>query len=239
MPSPSPTTTSAVKLKRRPPFTTLATRLMATTRSMYAALLARRAATVVTASSVRAAGTAAAALGSAHVELPSSSSCSVECRRWSWRSERQPALAGAVGQGRDAAVVLVAGSVEDDSLDTGPLGALGDQLADLAWPWRSCRPRTCAGRPPWCWPRRASCRPRSSTTWTNDVLRLERVTTRRGRSAVPAIFLRPRTWRRSAGRDLASRCDLPCAQSDTPCHLPAFPTLRRTCSPAYRTPLPL
>src|SRR6266540_118491 len=33
MPSPSPTTTRAVKLNRRPPFTTLATRLIATTRS--------------------------------------------------------------------------------------------------------------------------------------------------------------------------------------------------------------
>src|SRR4030095_335407 len=33
MPSPSPTITRAVKLKRRPPLTTLATRLIATTRS--------------------------------------------------------------------------------------------------------------------------------------------------------------------------------------------------------------
>src|SRR5699024_1708107 len=33
MPSPSPTTTSAVKAKRRPPLTTLATRLICTTRS--------------------------------------------------------------------------------------------------------------------------------------------------------------------------------------------------------------
>ena len=57
------------------------------------------------------------------------------------RSERQPALAGAVGQGRDAAVVLVAGAVEDDAVDAGGLGALGDELADLAWPWRSCRRR--------------------------------------------------------------------------------------------------
>src|SRR5690348_11934720 len=40
MPSPSPTTTRAVKLKRRPPFTTLATRLIATTRSTYAVLSA-------------------------------------------------------------------------------------------------------------------------------------------------------------------------------------------------------
>src|SRR3954467_10461158 len=38
MPSPSPTITSAVKLNRRPPLTTLATRLIATTRSMYAVL---------------------------------------------------------------------------------------------------------------------------------------------------------------------------------------------------------
>src|SRR5215471_2749530 len=36
MPLPSPTTTRAVKLKRRPPWTTLATRLMVTTRSRYA-----------------------------------------------------------------------------------------------------------------------------------------------------------------------------------------------------------
>src|SRR5215212_8499073 len=35
VPSPSPTTTRAVKLKRRPPLTTLATRLIVTTRSMY------------------------------------------------------------------------------------------------------------------------------------------------------------------------------------------------------------
>src|SRR4051794_4489775 len=36
LPSPSPTTTSAVKLNRRPPLTTLATRLMVTTRSSSA-----------------------------------------------------------------------------------------------------------------------------------------------------------------------------------------------------------
>src|SRR3954470_7788476 len=35
LPAPSPTTTSAVKEKRRPPLTTLATRLMAITRSSY------------------------------------------------------------------------------------------------------------------------------------------------------------------------------------------------------------
>src|SRR5829696_1821586 len=40
VPSPSPTTTRAVKLNRRPPRWTLATRLIATTRSMYAVLSA-------------------------------------------------------------------------------------------------------------------------------------------------------------------------------------------------------
>src|SRR5215475_14256284 len=39
-PRPSPTTTSAVKENRRPPLTTLATRLMATTRSVRSSTLA-------------------------------------------------------------------------------------------------------------------------------------------------------------------------------------------------------
>src|ERR687890_430404 len=38
MPSPSPTIIRAVKLKRRPPLTTLATRLIVTSRSMYGVL---------------------------------------------------------------------------------------------------------------------------------------------------------------------------------------------------------
>src|SRR6476660_2231612 len=46
-------------------------------------------------------------------------------------SEGQAALAGAVGQGRDATVVLVARSVEDDAVDAGSLRPLGDELADL------------------------------------------------------------------------------------------------------------
>src|SRR3954471_6396951 len=46
------------------------------------------------------------------------------------RSELQAALAGAVRQGRDATGVLVAGAVEDHALDTGGLGALGDELTD-------------------------------------------------------------------------------------------------------------
>src|SRR3546814_417688 len=128
MPSPSPTITRAVKLKRRPPLTTLATRLIATTRSTYAVLSAcwpprpsrpRR-------------------------SPPPWRSPPARCPRWgplmrttsslsclSLRSERQAALAGAIGKGRDTAVVLVAGAVEDHALDASCLGALGDELADL------------------------------------------------------------------------------------------------------------
>src|SRR4051794_950563 len=47
-----------------------------------------------------------------------------------WRSEGQAALTGGVGEGRDAAVVLVAGAVEDDGLDARALRPLGHQLAD-------------------------------------------------------------------------------------------------------------
>src|SRR4249920_833601 len=130
IPLPSPTTTRAVKLKRRPPLTTLATRLMATTRSTYAVFSAgppsrpprppRR-----------------------PPESPpvpprrwgpgisrSSSRCvrGCECR---CRSQNQPTLAGAVGDGRDPTGVAVATPVEDDGLDAGVLGALGDELTDL------------------------------------------------------------------------------------------------------------
>src|SRR5262245_7080646 len=46
-------------------------------------------------------------------------------------SEGQSALTGGVGEGRDAAVVLVAGAVEHDGVDARGLRTLGDQLADL------------------------------------------------------------------------------------------------------------
>src|SRR5439155_22543648 len=70
-PWPSPTTTSAENENRRPPFTTLATRLMLTTRSV---------------SSGRSLGLIGAAIR-ALLEL-------------------QAALAGAIGDGRDAAMVV-------------------------------------------------------------------------------------------------------------------------------------
>src|SRR3546814_19663048 len=46
---------------------------------------------------------------------------------------------------------------------------------------------------------------RSSTTWTLMCLE-ERVTTKRGRSFVPLIFLRPRTWRRRRDATRAEVC---------------------------------
>ena len=77
----------------------------------------------------------------------------------------------------------------------------------------------------------------SSITWA-EMCRADRVTTSRGRSGAPKIFFRPRSCRRSRDAVLAA---VPLwADSETPiAYLPAFPTLRRTRSPAYRTPLPL
>ena len=47
------------------------------------------------------------------------------------RSERQAALAGAIGKGRDTAVVTVASAVEDHALDASCLGTLGNELAEV------------------------------------------------------------------------------------------------------------
>src|SRR3954447_17364802 len=121
MPSPSPTTTRAVKLNRRPPWTTLATRLIATTRSTYWLFSApppRRS------------------------SRPRPWRSPPRCPRWAplmrcssslfcRASEGQAALTGGIGQGRDTAVVLVAGAVEDHAVDSGGLGTFGDELADL------------------------------------------------------------------------------------------------------------
>src|SRR5581483_8995998 len=98
----SPTTTSAVKEKRRPPLTTLATRLISTTRSCRS----RPRAETVRSRAIQ--GVQGSGL------------------------EAEAALAGAFGEGLDAAVVLVAAAVEHGRLDTGGLGALRQRGADLA-----------------------------------------------------------------------------------------------------------
>src|SRR4051794_28501261 len=128
MPSPSPTITRAVKLKRRPPLTTLDTRLIATTRSMKLLFSAgappgprppsRRSPRAVPppAPPPRRCGPG--------IRRPSRSSC--------YSSEVQPALAGTLGEGGDAPRVPVAPAVEDDGGDAGGLRAVRDQGADLA-----------------------------------------------------------------------------------------------------------
>src|SRR5688500_4457435 len=97
MPFSSPTTTRAVNEKRRPPLTTLATRLISTTRSCR----------------------------SRPVDETERSGAGIE----SLRLEDQAALAGTLGEGLHAAVVLVTAPVEDRGLDAGGLGPLGEQLA--------------------------------------------------------------------------------------------------------------
>src|ERR687893_108530 len=96
----SPTTTRAVNEKRRPPLTTLATRLISTTRSWRS----------------RPAG---------ETERSGAAMSSFEGSGL----EGQAALAGALGQGLDAAVIAVAAAVEDRAVDAGGLGALREQRA--------------------------------------------------------------------------------------------------------------
>src|SRR5258708_2411558 len=96
----SPTTTRAVNENRRPPLTTLATRLISTTRSW------RSRPSPETVRSMKLMGSRPRVAGR-------------------WPLEGQPALAGTVGQGLDAAVVLVAAAVEHGRLDAGRLRPLG------------------------------------------------------------------------------------------------------------------
>src|SRR3569623_862517 len=124
MPSPSPTTTRAVKLKRRPPWTTFATRLIATTRSTYWLFSAppRRSSRPRPPRSPPRCPRRAPLMRCSSSLVSSFGVC---------RSEGQAALPGGIGEGRDAAVVLVARPVEDHGLDARALGALGHELADL------------------------------------------------------------------------------------------------------------
>src|SRR5215212_580880 len=140
VPSPSPTTTRAVKLKRRPPLTTLATRLMVTTRSTYAFLSAAASRRLSRPPPWRSRRSLPPAPAPAPVPRRWGPgirrSSSLGRGRWSAQcsdgSQGQPTLTGAVGDGGDAAVVLVAAAVEDDRVDARLAGALGDELADPA-----------------------------------------------------------------------------------------------------------
>src|SRR5919199_780680 len=100
MPFSSPTTTRAVNENRRPPLTTLATRLISTTRSWRS-----------------------------RPELDTERSGAAMSLSRVAVSDGQAALAGALGQGLHAAVVLVAAAVEDRAVHAGGLRALGEQPA--------------------------------------------------------------------------------------------------------------
>src|SRR5215475_2803558 len=101
--SSSPTATRAVKEKRRPPLTTLATRLISITRSWRSSPRGLTVSTFV-------------------VSIPF---IAIAHRSG---SEAQASLAGALGEGADAAVVLVAAAVEDAGLDSRRLRPLGQQF---------------------------------------------------------------------------------------------------------------
>src|SRR6202795_1860235 len=101
--------TIAAKPNRRPPLTTLATRLMPTSFS-------------VNSLSSRSRGW----------RSPSPLRPSRCVRAIGPLSEFQPALAGGVGQGLDPAVIQIGAAVADDPLDPGRLGAFGEQFADRA-----------------------------------------------------------------------------------------------------------
>src|SRR3954467_10853950 len=100
--SSSPTATSAVNEKRRPPLTTFATRLISMTRSCRSRPFGLTLSTAIE-------PTKLAGLS----------------RR---PSELQTPLASALGDRRDAPVEAIAAAIEDARLDTGGLGALGEQL---------------------------------------------------------------------------------------------------------------
>jgi len=156
-------------------------------------------------------------------------------------SQLKPAFPGAVGERRDPAVVTVAATVEHDARDAGVCRAAREQLADLARLGRLVAfggSRVDAA---------ASVRPAVSSTICANMCRADRLTTSRGRLALPVTFLRTRRCRRvrpaavacvcDRTRPVARACDLVLVPAMT--YFPAFPTLRRICSPWYRTPLPL
>src|SRR5712691_2145845 len=136
----SPTITSAAKPKRRPPFTTFATRLMWTSLSTNSlssrsrsrsrprgsrAMVFRR-----TEDRRRTTDQLVARNPSSFILYPSSVLCplsSVLCRPF---SEFQPALARGIRESLDAAVIEIAAAVEHHVLDALCRRPLGDELAD-------------------------------------------------------------------------------------------------------------
>src|ERR1700752_4938946 len=110
MPFSSPTTTSAVNENRRPPLTTLATRLISTTRSWRSKPEAE----------MDRSGAAMKSFEGSRLRSDDRGGCPLKA---------QAALAGALGQGLHSAVILVAAAIEHSGVDAGFLRARGEQLA--------------------------------------------------------------------------------------------------------------
>src|SRR5689334_7227745 len=237
IPLPSPTTTRAVKLKRRPPLTTLATRLMVTTCSRYAACFS-------------AAPPRRSSRRSRRSPPPPprrgapgiSPSSSLYCRA---RSQLQAAFPGAVREGRDPAVVAVPAPVEHDGLDAGLLGPLREQLAHLA----RLAGLAAVGRAD-----RRVQGGRGGQRAAHAVVDDLREHVLRGPvddqpgpgRAAGDLLADPQVPAGAPGggglrlrTHLAGGASARRRSSASHDYLPAFPTLRRICSPWYRTPLPL
>src|SRR5437879_4700750 len=118
-PRPSPTTTSAVNENRRPPLTTLATRLIDTTRSVSSSTLGSifASATQILLDLRLASG--GPAYGTADA-----------LRRALPLLKNEPAGAGRVGERLHPPVVLVAAAIEHYPLDPAALGVLREERAD-------------------------------------------------------------------------------------------------------------
>src|SRR5262245_57368587 len=132
----SPTTTSAAKPKRRPPFTTLATRLMWTSLSVNSLSSRSRSRSRSRPCGSRAMIVTGGQMTDARDGQPEAlrrDRGQISIRPLSSvvrLLEFQPDLAGGIRQGLDAAVVEVAAPVEDHVLDAFRNGTLSDELAD-------------------------------------------------------------------------------------------------------------
>src|SRR5262245_1122278 len=132
MPSPSPPTTSAVKLNRRPPLTTLATRLIVTTRSRCGVFSATSRAPRPSRPPrpPRPSRPPSRPPPSVLVPDPEPRRCGPGMTVHSFL-ELESSAASGVGQGCDATLVPVATAVEDHFIDARGLGPLGYERTDL------------------------------------------------------------------------------------------------------------
>src|SRR5438270_6277242 len=131
MPSPSPTTTSAVKLNRRPPLTTLATRLIVTTRSRYALFSGALAPLLRPSPRPRRSPRSPPRSLVPPVREPRCGP-GIRSSPSSWcTSELQSGFAGRVSERGDASGVGGAGPVEHDLADARGLRCLGELRAGL------------------------------------------------------------------------------------------------------------